>query len=91
MVFDPKVEAIRSALRAIDKDSRAVQPYLNLVDAYEKCADQEDEAELLEQASFVMRDVKLLPMTEDQKQLLHELESRVARTLERIRSGAQKS
>ncbi|HMC82280.1 MAG TPA: hypothetical protein VKL61_03530 [Candidatus Polarisedimenticolia bacterium] len=91
MAFDPKVEAIRSALRAVDKDSRAVQPYLNLIDAYEKCADQEDEPELLEQAGFVVRDVKLLPMTEDQKQLLRDLESRVARTLERIRSGAKKA
>ena len=91
MVFDPRVEAIRSALRAIDKDPRSVPAYLELIDAYEKCANQEGEPELLDQASFVMRDARLLPMTDEQKLLLCDLESRVARTLARIRSGVKRS
>ncbi len=85
MAFDPMVEAIRSALRAIDREPRCVAAYLNLIEAYEKCADKEDEPELLEQAGFVVRDVKLLPMTDEQQILLSNLESRVAGTLARLR------
>lgn len=86
MAFDPMVEAIRSALRAVDKDSRSVQPYFDLIDAYEKCAAQESEAELLEQAVYVIRDVRMLPMDDQQKAQLAGLEARVASTLARIKS-----
>jgi hypothetical protein len=85
VAFDPMVEAIRSALRTLDKDPKRPDPYLDLIDAYEKCAAKESEPELLEQAGFVIRDVKQLRMTEDQKRRLAELEERVAATLHRIR------
>jgi hypothetical protein len=88
--FDPAVEAIRSALRAVDANPRAVPAYLTLIDAYEKCADKEDEAELLEQAEYVIRDVRKLPMTEEERRQLAVLEARVASTLNRIRSAKEK-
>ncbi len=88
MAFDPMVEAIRSALRTVDKAPRSVQPYFDLIDAYEKCAAQEREAELLEQAAYVIRDVRMLPMDDQQKTRLAELEARVACTLARIKSEA---
>ena len=91
MSFEPVVEAIRSALRAVDKDPRAASAYLTLIDAYEKCADKEDEAELLEQAEYVIRDVRKLPMTEEERHQLAELEARVASTLARIRSVKAKT
>jgi hypothetical protein len=90
MGFDPMVEAIRSAIRAIDRDPRSVPAYLNLIDAYEKCAAQEAEPELLEQAGYVVRDVRMLPLDEEQKRRLSELEARVAATLGRIRPESRK-
>jgi hypothetical protein len=88
--FDPAVEAIRSALRAVDDNPRSVAAYLALIDAYEKCADQEDEPELLEQAAFVLRDVRMLPLDEEQQRRLAHLESRVASTLARLSSAKEK-
>jgi hypothetical protein len=87
--FDPAVEAIRRALRAVDANPRSVPAYLALIDAYEKCADKEDEAELLEQAGFVIRDVRRLPLSEEQRREIDALEARVAFTAERIRSAGR--
>jgi len=85
MAFDPIVQAIRSALRAIDANPRAVPKYLDLIEAYENCADKEDEPELLDQAGFVIRDVKRLPLTEEEKRRLADVEARIAATLARLR------
>ena len=85
MVFEPLVEAIRKALRAIDANPRIVPNYLNLIEAYENCASKEAEPELLDQAAYVIRDVKQLTLTEDEKERLADLESRVSATLARIR------
>ena len=84
VVFDPLVEAIRSALRTIDANPRIVSNYLNLIEAYENCASKEAEPELLDQAAYVIRDVKKLAMTEEEKARLAELETRIAATLTRI-------
>jgi len=86
MSFEPIVEAIRSALRAIDRDPRAVPNYLELIEAYERCADQEGEPELLEQAGFVIADVKKLAMSEEERRRLADLEERVAATRSRLGS-----
>jgi hypothetical protein len=88
MVFDPLVEAIRSSLRALDAEPRAVTHYLALIEAYEKCADQENEPQLLEQAAYVIRDAKKLPLTEPERRRLVTLEERVAATLARLRAGS---
>jgi hypothetical protein len=85
--FDPLVEAIRRALRAVDHDPRSVPAYLALIEAYERCADQEGKAELLEQAGFVIRDVRKLPMSEDQVGRLEALEGRVAAVRARLLRG----
>ncbi len=85
MSFDPAVEAIRGALRALDADPRSVSACFTLIHAYLECADREEEPELLEQAGFVIRDVRKLPMTESQKQELALLEAR--RDLLRARPG----
>lgn len=87
MSFDPLVETIRRALRAVDHDPRSVPAYLSLIEAYERCADQEGEAELLEQAGFVIRDVRKLPMSDEQRQQLALLEARIEATRSRIASG----
>ncbi len=87
MSFEPIVEAIRSALRAIDRDPKAVRNYLELIEAYERCADQEGEPELLEQAGYVVLDVKKLPLSEAEKRRLAELEERVAATWSRLRAA----
>ena len=87
MTFEPIVEAIRSALRAIDRDPRSVPNYLELIRAYERCADQEGEPELLEQAGYVILDVKKLPMSEAETRRLAELEERVVATLSRLRAA----
>jgi hypothetical protein len=86
VVFDPIVEAIRSALRAVDKNPRSVPAYLALIEAYEKCADKEDEPELLEQAGFVIRDVRQLPLSDEEQRRLADLESRVDATQARLKS-----
>jgi hypothetical protein len=85
LAFDPLVEAIRSSLRALDANPRAARAYLNLIEAYENCAEKESEAELLDQAMFVIRDVKKLSLSEEEKQRLADLENRVAATLFRLR------
>ena len=87
MSFEPIVEAIRSALRAIDRDPKAVPNYLELIEAYERCADREGEPELLEQAGYVIVDVKKLAMSEAEKHRLAELEERVAATRARLRAA----
>jgi hypothetical protein len=87
MVFDPLVEAIRSALRSVDASPSVASNYLNLIEAYENCASKEAEPELLEQAGFVIRDVKKLAMTEEEKSRLEQLEGRIAATLARIQPG----
>jgi hypothetical protein len=84
VVFDPLVEAIRSALRTIDAHPKIASNYLNLIEAYENCASKEAEPELLDQAAYVIRDVKKLPMTQEEKARLSELETRIAATLARI-------
>ena len=89
MVFDPLVEAIRSALRTIDANPRIASNYLNLIEAYENCASKEAEPELLEQAGYVIRDVKKLPLTEEEKSRLAQLEARIAATLARILPAAK--
>ena len=91
MAFDPLVEAIRSSLRAVDANPRAARAYLNLIEAYENCAEKESEAELLDQAMFVIRDVKKLSLTEEEKQRLVDLEGRIAATLSRLRPAAGRS
>ncbi|HEV8335459.1 MAG TPA: hypothetical protein VGR67_03490 [Candidatus Polarisedimenticolia bacterium] len=91
MSFDPIVEAIRAALRAVDRDPRSVPAYLDLLQAYQNCADKENEPELLEQAGYVIRDVKQLPLSEEEKRRLADLESQIAATkarLEAIQSQA---
>ena len=72
------VEAIRSALREVDRDPRRPAPYLDLIDAYLRGATQEGEPELLEQAGFVIRDVKRLPLEEADRRRLADLEAKVA-------------
>jgi hypothetical protein len=89
MVFDPLVEAIRSALKRLDASPSVVSNYLNLIEAYESCASKEAEPELLEQAGYVIRDVKKLAMTEEEKNRLAGLESRIAATLARIQPGSR--
>jgi hypothetical protein len=89
MVFDPLVEAIRSALRSLDASPSVASNYLNLIEAYGNCASKEAEPELLEQASYVIRDVKKLAMTEEEKNRLAGLESRIAATLARIQPGSR--
>ena len=88
MAFDPLVEAIRSSLRAVDANPRAARAYLNLIEAYENCAEKESEVELLDQAMFVIRDVKKLSLTDEEKIRLVDLEARIAATLSRLRPGA---
>jgi hypothetical protein len=88
MVFDPLVEAIRSSLRAVDANPRAARAYLNLIEAYENCAEKESEVELLDQAMFVIRDVKQLALSEEEKLRLADLENRIAATLSRLRPTA---
>ena len=88
MAFDPLVEAIRSSLRAVDANPRAARAYLNLIEAYENCAEKESEVELLDQAMFVIQDVKKLSMTDEEKQRLAQLEARIAVTLSRLRPAA---
>ncbi|MCI0568724.1 MAG: hypothetical protein L0Z52_11165 [Acidobacteria bacterium] len=90
MAFDPLVEAIRSSLRALDANPRAARAYLNLIEAYEDCAEKESEAELLDQAMFVIRDVKLLALSEEEKRRLADLEVRVTATLSRLRPAGTK-
>ena len=85
VVFDPLVEAIRSALRALDANPRSISHYLTLIEAYEACADKEGEPELLEQAGHALRDAKKLPMTDEEEQRLADVEIRVAATLARLR------
>jgi len=84
VVFDPIVEAIRSALRAVDSNPRSVPAYLDLLQAYQNCADKENEPELLEQADYVLRDVKQLPLAEEEKRRLDDLESRITATKARL-------
>ena len=79
------VEAIRSALREVDRDPRRPAPYLDLIDAYLRGAAQERELELLEQAGFVIRDVKRLPLEEDDRRRLADLEAKVAACAEALR------
>ena len=86
MAFDPIVESIRGALKKLDASPQTVDPYLDLIDAYQNCADKEDEPELLEQAGFVIRDARLLNMNEEQKMRLEELAKRVEATLARIQA-----
>ena len=78
MAFDPLVENIRSALRSVDAAPRNAAGYLILLEAYAECADKESEPELLEQAAYVVRDVKKLTMTAEEKDRLQGLESRLA-------------
>ena len=91
MAFDPLVEAIRSSLRALDANPRAARAYLNLIEAYENCAEKESEPELLDQAMFVIRDVKKLTLSEEERRRLADLEGRISATLSRLRPGAGKS
>jgi hypothetical protein len=84
MTFDPIVEAIRAALRAVDKNPRSVPAYLDLLQAYQNCADKENELELLEQAGYVLRDVKQLPLSEEEERRLADLESQIAATKARL-------
>jgi len=91
MAFDPLVEAIRSSLRAVDANPRAARAYLNLIEAYENCAEKESEPELLDQAMFVIRDVKQLSLSEGEKLRLSELQKRVTATLSRLRPAAGSS
>jgi hypothetical protein len=84
MSFDPIVEAIRAALRAVDSNPRSVPAYLDLLQAYQNCADKENEPELLEQAGYVIRDVRQLPLSEEEKRRLADLESRIAATKARL-------
>ncbi|MCI0657178.1 MAG: hypothetical protein L0170_08920 [Acidobacteria bacterium] len=88
MTFDPLVQAIRSSLRALDANPRAARAYLNLIEAYENCAEKESEAELLDQAMFVIQDVKKLSMTDAEKLRLAQLEARIAVTRSRLRPAA---
>jgi hypothetical protein len=88
VTFDPLVQAIRSSLRALDANPRAARAYLNLIEAYENCAEKESEAELLDQAMFVIQDVKKLSMTDEEKLRLADLERRIAVTLSRLRPAA---
>jgi hypothetical protein len=88
MGFDPLVEAIRSSLRALDANPRAARAYLNLIEAYENCAEKESEAELLDQAMYVIRDVKKLSLTPEEIQRLADLEGRITATLSRLRPVA---
>jgi len=90
MAFDPMVEAIRSALRAVDRNPGSASAYLDLIDAYALCADKEGELELLEQAGYVTRDVKSLPLTDEQRQRLAALETRVVAVRARIQAGVEK-
>jgi len=87
MAFDPLVENIRSALRSIDAAPRVAAGYLILIEAYAECADKESEAELLEQADYVVRDVKKLSMTPDEQARLAALESRLASLQARLSAG----
>ena len=91
MTFDPLVQAIRSSLRALDANPRAARAYLNLIEAYENCAEKESEPELLDQAMFVIQDVKKLSMTDEEKQRLAQLEARIAVTLSRLRPATRGS
>ena len=91
MTFDPLVQAIRSSLRALDANPRAARAYLNLIEAYENCAEKESEAELLDQAMFVIQDVKKLSMTDEEKLRLAQLEARIAVTLSRLRPATRGS
>ena len=84
MSFDPIVEAIRAALRAVDKNPRSVPAYLDLLQAYQDCADKENEPELLEQAGYVLRDVKQLPLSEEEKRRLADVESQIEATKARL-------
>jgi hypothetical protein len=84
MAFDPLVENIRSALRALDAAPKVAAGYLKLIDAYCECADKESEPELLEQADYVVRDVKKLDMSAEEKVRLEGLEARIAAILARI-------
>jgi hypothetical protein len=84
MTFDPIVEAIRAALRAVDSNPRSVPAYLDLLQAYQNCADKENELELLEQAGYVIRDVKQLPLSEEEERRLADLEARIAATKARL-------
>ncbi len=85
MAFDPLVENIRSALRALDAAPKVAAGYLKLIEAYAECADKESEPELLDQAAYVVRDLKKLSMSPEEKAQLQQLETRVASILERIR------
>ena len=85
MTFDPLVEAIRKALRVLDANPRNARPYLDLIQAYLDCADKESEPELLEQAIFVIRDVKKLSLSDEETSRLTALESQVMQTLTRLR------
>ena len=91
MTFDPLVQAIRSSLRALDANPRAARAYLNLIEAYENCAEKESEPELLDQAMFVIQDVKKLSMTDEEKLRLAQLEARIAVTLSRLRPATRGS
>jgi len=91
MVFDPLVEAIRGALRALDADPRNASRYFALIEAYEKCADKESEPELLEQAEYVIRDAKKLALTPEEARRLTGLELRVSTLLQRLRAGDGKA
>ena len=91
MVFDPLVEAIRSALRALDADPKAPSSYFALIEAYERCADKESEPELLEQAWFVIRDAKKLPLNEEEHRRLATLELRVSTCLSRLRAADRRA
>jgi hypothetical protein len=90
VAFDPLVEAIRSALRAIDASPRTASNYLHLIDAYANCADKESEIELLEQAEYVIRDTKMLPLSEEEQDRLAKLESRIGTLFARLREPSGK-
>ena len=91
MAFDPLVENIRSALRAIDAAPRIAAGYLTLIEAYAECADKESEPELLDQADYVVRDVKKLAMTPEEKDRLQGLETRLAEIQARIGAPGEAS
>ena len=91
MAFDPLVENIRSALRSLDAAPRNAAGYLTLIEAYAECADKESEPELLEQADYVVRDVKKLAMTPEEKDRLQGLETRLAEIQARIGAPGEAS
>jgi len=85
MTFDPLVEAIRKSLRTLDASPGNPGAYLDLIQAYLNCAQKESEPELLDQATFVIRDVRKLSLTDEQSARLAALETEVRDSLLRLR------